>query len=509
MGFAKTYSTQIAGLSPRVVVVEADISKGLHSFSVVGLPDKAVEEARDRVGSAIKNSGFPSPKASNKKIVISLAPADLKKEGPLFDLPIALAYLRAAGEIAFDPEGKLFVGELALDGTLRPARGILMIAAHAQKAGFTEMYVPKENAHEAALIEGLAVYGVATLADILEHLDTREREGRARRTLTPTPHTTIEGRAAVIHTDLSDIRGQESAKRALEIAAAGRHNIGMWGPPGSGKTLLARALIGILPPLSFDELLEVNGIHSVAGALEDLITTPPLRAPHHTSSHTAIVGGGSVPRPGEITLAHKGVLFLDEFPEFDRRVVESLRQPLEDKIVSVARAKGSETFPADVLLVTAMNPCPCGKKGGKEACTCLPIAAARYARKISGPIVDRIDIWIEVPRIEYEKLGSAHAGAESSTAVRERVLAARAFRADHGRADTTRLDTTTLPHAHVSTSAEKLLADAATRLGLSARSYFRTLSVARTIADLEGSEAVNEPHVLEALQYRPKLNTLL
>lgn len=502
MAFAKVYSAQVSGLTPRMITVEADLSRGLHAFTLVGLPDKAVEEARDRVGSAIKNSGFTSPKASNRKIVVSLAPADIKKEGPSFDLPIALSFLLASGEVLFSPEKRLFVGELSLNGVLRPVRGILMIASLAKQAGFNELYVPEENAREAALIEGLAVYGARTLGDVISHLNTR---APSRVPLTQTPFTQIAsmGEEVTASVDLCDVRGQETAKRALEIAAAGRHNIALWGPPGSGKTLIARALVGILAPLPFDEILEVNGIHSAAGILRGFLTNAPFRAPHHTSSHAAIVGGGTIPRPGEITLAHRGVLFLDEFPEFDRRVIESLREPLEDRIVSVARARGSEIFPADILLVAAMNPCPCGKKGS-GSCVCPSAVVDRYVRKISGPIADRIDLWVEVPAVAHQKLSDHAPVAEQSAEVRRRVIAAQEHRLKRGQ-QSTRIDAKTLPHARVTDTARKRITAVAERLGLSARAYFRALSVARTIADLSQNDMVEEPHVLEALQYRSRL----
>lgn len=511
MSFAKVYSTQISLLSGVVVSVEVDISKGLHSFNIVGLPDKAVDESKDRVSGAIKNSGFKSPKAKNQKIVVSLSPADLKKEGPYFDLPVALSYMLASGDIDFNPEGKIFFGELGLDGTLHSVRGALPLTQAARKSGFKEIYLPKENAAEAALVEGIIIFGVESLAQVVKHLD---KENKNTKKIIPELKTEIlytrENRSG----DFSDIRGQETAKRGLEIAAAGGHNIAMYGPPGTGKTMLARVFSTLLPDLELNEVLEITGIHSVAGALRgELVSSPPFRSPHHTSSYVSIVGGGAFPKPGEVTLAHRGVLFLDEFPEFERRVIEALRQPLEDNIVSISRARGSAVFPSNFILVAAMNPCPCGNMGNKKkSCVCKPSDLDRYKRKLSGPIMDRIDIWVSVGNVDYKKLGEEGTG-EKSSVIRERVKNARVIQKKRfqklGRSVSTNSEMNVKDLSHhikLESGVRKLLDESAERLALSARAYHRVIKIARTIADLEDSGDIKENHILEAIQYRPRVN---
>ncbi len=515
MSFAKVYSAQVNLLRGAIVTIEVDLSKGLHSFSVVGLPDKAVDESKDRVSGAIKNSGFKSPKAKNQKIIISLSPADLKKEGPFFDLAIAIAYLKAAGEIKFNSEKKIFLGELGLDGTLRTIRGALPLAEEAKRQGYEEIYLPKENAVEAALIEGIKIFGAGSLEEVIEHLDETRNKLQKNKKIIAHPKTKINYKREAKGGDFADIRGQEGAKRGLEIAAAGGHNIAMYGPPGTGKTMLARVFSGLLPDLSTSEVLEITGIHSVAGATRgELVCFPPFRAPHHTSSYVSIVGGGTYPKPGEVTLAHRGVLFLDEFPEFEKRVIESLRQPLEDNIVSISRAKGTAVFPSNFILVAAMNPCPCGNTGNKQkACICKPSDLDRYKRKLSGPIIDRIDIWVSVANVDYKKLGGEGTG-ERSERIKARVITARENQKNRfkkfGREITTNSEMNVKDLSNfvkLKKEVRDLLDDSAERLALSARAYHRVIKIARTIADLENSEDVQENHILEAIQYRPKVNS--
>ncbi len=524
MAFAKVYSAQVHLLSGVIVTIEVDLSRGLHAFSIVGLPDKAVDESKDRVSSAIKNSGFKSPKAQNQKIIVSLSPADLKKEGPFFDLAIALSYMLASGDIKFNPEKKIFLGELGLDGTLRKIRGALPLVQEAKRKGFTEVYLPKENAIEAALVDGITIYGAGSLAEVVEHLDVPTKaklpagtEEKVAKKIKPQPKTKISYKKEKKDIDFSDIRGQESAKRGLEIAASGGHNIAMYGPPGTGKTMLARAFSALLPDLSLEEVLEITGIHSVAGSLnsmvEELVCFPPFRSPHHTSSHVSIVGGGTYPKPGEVTLAHRGVLFLDEFPEFEKRVIESLRQPLEDNQISISRAKGNALFPSNFILIAAMNPCPCGNAGSKQkVCICKPSDLDRYRRRLSGPIIDRIDLWVSVGNVDYKKLGGEGTG-EWSEKIKERIIKARKVQEDRFKKFAKKIKTNSEMNVKdlssmvkLSDGVRNLLDDSAMRLDLSARAYHRVIKIARTIADLEGSLEVKPNHILEAIQYRPKVN---
>jgi magnesium chelatase family protein len=497
-------SAALIGIDAHPLTVEADLSSGLPSFTIVGLPDAAVKESRERVRSAIKNSGFTFPAG---RLTVNLAPADSHKEGAGYDLPIAVAVLAACGYILKFPYEALFIGELSLDGSVRTVPGVLAIAQLAASSKAPAFFVPTENAAEAALVPGLTIIPVTSLTALLMHLD-------GTRPIEPLPHTVPELTDSPWDTDLAAIRGQQTAKRCLTIAAAGGHNVLLSGPPGSGKTLLAHALPGIMPPLSFDEALEVTRIYSAAGAMPAhaaLIHARPFRHPHHSASAVAMVGGGAAARPGEISLAHRGVLFMDEFPEFPRNVLEHLRQPLEDGLVTVSRAAGTHIYPAKFLLVAARNPCPCGYAGDQQiGCSCSPARLGLYQKKLSGPLLDRIDLSVDVPRQSFAALVEKK-DDESSATVRARVVAARAIQSARYAATKILTNSELRPrgmatHCVLTPHAHALVGAAVDRMHLSARAYHRILKVARTIADLAKNETIEESHVAEALQYRPRLD---
>ncbi|MFC1896968.1 YifB family Mg chelatase-like AAA ATPase [Chloroflexota bacterium] len=501
---AKVLSCAVVGLEGAIVEVEVDISSGLPSFTIVGLPDTAVQEARERVRAAIRNSGCAFPM---KRIVVNLAPADLKKAGPAYDLPIAVGILLSSEQVAADVSQTVILGELSLDGSLRHTNGILPMVAVARQEGLSNIIVPDIDAREASLVEDTKIIPVTSLSQLVGYfrgeIPPPEYQSDEVQEYTPPPSST---------TDLAYIKGQEYVKRALEVAAAGGHNIIMMGPPGSGKTLLARSLPSLMPPLTNEEALEVTKIYSVSGLLPSdtpLIRQRPFRSPHYTISNAGLVGGGHWPKPGEISLSHRGVLFLDELPEFGRSLLEVLRQPLEDKVITISRAQGSATFPASIKLAGAMNPCPCGYYGDPfRQCTCPLNLVSRYQRRISGPFIDRVDIFVEVPHIAYEKLADDRLG-EKSDKVQARVGAARSLQCE--RFNGTKLacnaemtPTEVRDFCQAEESAQSLLKATMKQLYLSARAFHRILKLARTIADLENTDIIKAHHVAEAIQYRPR-----
>ncbi|MBT5338133.1 YifB family Mg chelatase-like AAA ATPase [Candidatus Falkowbacteria bacterium] len=501
--FTKVNSCANTGLNCELIEIETDqIRTDQTKFVIVGLPDTAIQEARERVRLAIKNSGFKTPRY---KTIVNLAPADLRKEGPAYDLGIALSVLIATNQIVCQIESSIFVGELALNGNVRQTNGILPITIFAKEKGIKNLFIPKDNADEASLISGLNIYAVESLSDVVLHLQGTK------------PLTTVKPRLninleieAPSEIDMSFVHGQEQAKRALEIAASGAHNVLMSGPPGSGKTLLARSLASILPAMSEEEIIEVTKIYSVAGLLpkdKAIIRRRPFRSPHHTSSGVALVGGGRIPSPGEISLAHRGILFLDEFPEFTRQVLENLRQPLEDGTVSISRAHGTLSFPANFTLIASQNPCPCGYASDPEKnCTCTTNQILNYQKKISGPILDRIDLHIEVPRINFEKMQST-AQNESSATIRQRIekaleIQAQRFMQTDLKYNNEMRAQDVKKYCPLDQPSIDLLRSAMNQLHLSARAYHRILKVSRTIADLEQAEKISSKHIAEALQYR-------
>lgn len=499
---SKVYSCAVVGLDCEIVEVEIDISNSPYAFVIVGLPDKAVDEAKERVRLAIKNSNLEFPRT---KVTVNLAPADIRKEGPAYDLPMAIGILASNETITFDPAGSFFVGELSLDGKLRHTNSILPMAIFARESGIRKLFVPEVNAEEAAQVDGVEVYPVKSLAQLVLHLAREQVIEPYKRIIREELNNTAE-----YSIDFAFIKGQDHAKRALEIAAAGAHNVLLSGPPGSGKTLLARTLPSILPSMTQEEILEVSKIYSIAGMLpsdKPLVRERPFRSPHHSASAVALVGGGTYPRPGEISLAHRGVLFVDEFPEFSRHVVEHLRQPMEDGVVTVSRASGSVNFPARFMLVASQNPCPCGfLTEPQKECICSQGQIARYNKKISGPILDRIDLHVEVPRVEFEEL-TKEVVAESSREIRDRVNEARErqrarFREEKYDTNAEMSSNEIKKFCRINEKSLELLKSAVKNMHLSARSYHRMLKVGRTIADLARSDDILPDHIAESIQYR-------
>ncbi len=500
----KTFSAAVFGIEAVPVTIEVDVTRGVR-YMLVGLPDAAVKESQQRIESAMRAVGLRWP---GRQVIINMAPADIRKEGSSYDLPLAVGILAASEMVSAGRlKGMLLTGELSLDGAVKPVRGVLPMALQARASGFSGMMVPAENAGEAAVVSGIDVYGVTSLDEVLRYM-----EGKIDlQPLNVDMHSLFSMQGNRYDSDFADVRGQENVKRALEVAVAGAHNACMIGPPGSGKTMLARRLPSILPPLTLEEALETTRIHSVAGNIDNhvpLMTRRPFRSPHHTSSDIAMVGGGSIPQPGEISLAHNGVLFLDELPEFKRSVLEVLRQPLEDRVITISRARMSCDFPASFMLIASLNPCPCGFHNHPEKeCTCAPGMVQRYLNRLSGPLLDRIDIHIEVVPVNYEKLAAA-SPSEPSAAVRERVVKAREiqsgrFAGNDGIYCNAQMTSALIRrHCHLDDTGGRLLRAAMEMRGLSARAYDRILKVARTIADLDASETIRPDHLSEAINYR-------